>query len=227
MKYTGEDNLEVMKNAVFYNTFLTKIITDEIQSSDQLIVDFGAGNGNMAKLIERKIQKKVMCLEPSENMRKYYNIAPASSISDFKKESIDFLYSICVFEHIEDEKSVLQDIKSSLKKNGTLFLYLPAFNCLYSSMDKKVGHYRRYTKKMLYLLFPEDEWQIKNMQYADFLGFFVTLLFKLIGNKRGTISKISIFIFDRFIFPFSRIIDKITAGKILGKNIFICAKKRG
>ena len=107
-----------------------------------------------------------------------------------------------------------------------MYLYLPAFPCLYSSLDKLVGHYRRYTKKSLVQLFNSNVWEIKEVKYADFLGFFVTLLFKLIGNKKGTISPLALKIFDKYIFPISCLFDKITRGKICGKNIMIHIVKK-
>ena len=92
-------------------------------------------------------------------------------------------------------------------------------------MDKLVGHYRRYSKNDLSRIFNKNQWK-GDYKYVDFAGYFITLLFKFIGNKNGTISPLSIKIFDKIIFPISLFLDKVTFGKILGKNIIIKMVKK-
>ena len=66
----------------------------------------------------------------------------------------------------------------------------------------------------------------KDLAYTDFAGFFVTLLYKLIGSRQGDIFPKSLKFYDKFIFPLSLFLDKITQGKILGKNVWIMVKKK-
>ena len=63
------------------------------------------------------------------------------------KDQYDFIYSSNVLEHIYDDVKSLKQLESKLTKNGTLVLYLPAFQILYSDLDRSVGHFRRYSKK--------------------------------------------------------------------------------
>lgn len=220
MEYSGEQNLEVMKLAKNYNNHLINLISSNIPDNASNILDFGSGDGYFAKNIQRQIKKDVICLEPADNLQKYYNTKPLSNLNEIEDNSIDFIYSLNVLEHIEDDKAIINEFYRILKSDGCVFLYLPAFDCLYSSMDKLVGHYRRYSKSDLARLFDKNKWEGYS-QYVDFTGYFITLLFKFIGNKNGTISPLSIKIFDKVIFPISLFLDKITFGKILGKNIVI------
>lgn len=228
MEYSGEDNLNVMKYAENYNDSLVDDIVSSIKSSANVIVDFGSGDGWFAKKIHEKLNKDIICIEPAQNMKKYYsdNVRLLDDLDELDDNSVDAIYSLNVLEHIENDADIINKFYNKLKKGGILYLYLPALQCLYTSMDEKVGHYRRYSKSRLKELLFAKKWHIFELKYADFLGFFVTLIFKFIGNKNGEISVSSIKIYDKLIFPLSKFFDKLTHGKIVGKNIVAKATKR-
>jgi len=66
-----------------------------------------------------------------------------------KPASIVFLMDVC--EHIEDDVAFLKSLTESnfVDKNTLFMITVPAFNSLYCSHDKWLGHYRRYDRKML------------------------------------------------------------------------------
>ncbi|MEM0385372.1 MAG: hypothetical protein QXH64_02860 [Nitrososphaeria archaeon] len=101
---------------------------------------------------------------------------------------------------------------------------MPAFEILYTAMDKNVGHFRRYSMKHLGNLLSDAGFIIKESFYVDSLGFLITLLFKVLGNKEGKINQRELMIYDKYLFPISVFFDK-TFKKILGKNICIFATK--
>ena len=226
MEYNGEDNLSVMKMAYRYNAYLIDMVINQINSSAKKILDFGSGDGYFARRISKNLKKDIICLEPADNLQKHYKGSNIKSLEEVASNSIDAIYSFNVLEHIENDKDIVDNFYKVLRKNGEVLLYLPAFSCLYSAMDKMVGHYRRYTKKDIARLFDNDKWQIDRVVYADFVGFFVTIIFKIIGNKQGKVSPLSIKIYDKFLFPISLFFDKITKGRLLGKNIIIKVTKK-
>ena len=140
------------------------------------------------------------------------------------KKLYHLIYSINVLEHIESEQPVVKHLVSLLRDDGTLKILVPARMELYSQMDKKVGHYRRYQKKELVELIQSEGLKIVDCRYFDFAGYFTTLIYKLL-QRNGTISIRSILFYDSIIFPISRFFDRITCGKIIGKNLIIEAKK--
>ena len=89
---------------------------------------------------------------------------------------MDLIFSSNVLEHIKDDYQILKDIKKKLRKDGTLFLYVPAKMILWSKLDESVGHYRRYEISKLRALCRKSGFKIVKIHYADFVGFFVTLL---------------------------------------------------
>lgn len=228
MQYTGEENLDVLRLAKNYNNFLVHEVCAAVNKTDLAIIDFGAGEGYIAEDVEKKLGMPVICIEPADNLQKFYSGKfHYKSLSELEDGTVDYIYSLNVLEHIEDDAAIINLFYKKLKQNGKIFLYLPAFKVLYSSMDERVGHFRRYTKSTLIKLFSDkNKWQIDKLGYADFAGYFVTLLYKVIGNNQGSISAKSLMFYDKVIFPISRFLDKLTFGKILGKNIYIVVTKK-
>lgn len=58
-----------------------------------------------------------------------------------------------------------------------MLIYAPAFPILFSSMDRKVGHLRRYRRKEPSELLEKVEIRVNADSYVDSLGFAATLVF--------------------------------------------------
>jgi hypothetical protein len=61
---------------------------------------------------------------------------------------------------------------------------------------------------------------------VDSLGTMATLAYKVAGNRRGDISTRSVGAYDRYLFPASRVLDRVT-GRLFGKNLALVAHARG
>ena len=48
------------------------------------------------------------------------------SVEDIEPESIDYIYSINVLEHIPDDSVILATLYSKLRKGGRVLIYVPA-----------------------------------------------------------------------------------------------------
>ena len=59
----------------------------------------------------------------------------------------DTIIYIDVLEHIKESQKEIALAKQCLKPNGHLIILVPAYNFLFNTFDKKIGHYRRYDKK--------------------------------------------------------------------------------
>jgi hypothetical protein len=129
-----------------------------------------------------------------------------------------------VLEHIDDDEAALRSLHAKLTDRGKLLIYVPAFQLLYTSMDAKVGHVRRYTRGMLMARVSAAGFQIERVAYADSIGFLATLTFKIIGNKNGDVSLAALKLYDRAIFPLSRALD-LVARRWFGKNLLLIASK--
>lgn len=223
--YTGIDNLEVMKEAVRYNRYLNELVLAGLSSTDR-VADFGAGSGTFASPLQGRC-REITCIEPDATLRTYLSQQGLSSIDSSKRlvdESIDYVYSLNVLEHIEDDASALAEIHRVLKPGGRLLLYVPAFNLLFSSMDRKVGHFRRYRRGPLVALARQAGFAVEQARYVDSLGFLAALVYRFVANDSGDIDRGSLAFYDRFVFPVSRFLDKF-AWPLAGKNLLVTAKK--
>lgn len=114
-----------------------------------------------------------------------------------------------------------------LKPGGRLLLYVPALNILFSSMDRKIGHFRRYRRKDLAQLARRVGFEIERCEYADSMVFFAALLYKMIGSRRGDVSPRGLKIYDRYVFPLSCVLDRMGGSKVFGKNLVAILRRPG
>ncbi len=223
MKYSGVDNLEVMREARNYNKFLLDLILSTPKNITT-VVDFGAGNGTFAIPVSG-LAGSVICVETdpvlSSGLMKE-GLQVIGDINLIPDISIDFLYSLNVLEHIEDDESMTKLWFKKIKPGGELLVYVPAFQFLFSSMDLKVGHFRRYTATSLSDRLLNAGFVISEARYADSLGILATLIFKVFKRDSGSVDLHLLRLYDRWIFPLSRIFDAICS-KFAGKNIYVRA----
>ena len=143
-EYIGVDNLKIMKKAHHYNLSLVNLICRFIQVYDTTcpqttIIDFGSGDSFFTRTIQRKINCKIKCVEPAENLHHHYKgLTLYTRLDTLPKNSVDIIYSLNVLEHIENDTAIVQDFARVLKQGGSILLYLPACPSLYSCMDKSV-----------------------------------------------------------------------------------------
>jgi SAM-dependent methyltransferase len=221
--YTGVDNLEVMLEAKNYNRYLLELVREHLGGARR-VVDFGAGAGTFATSVA-EIGVALVPVEPDAALRAVLASRGLSAIADARllpDDSFDYAYTLNVLEHIEDDVSALRVLRNKLTVGGRLLVYVPAFPVLYTSMDRKVGHVRRYTRRTLRDSVEAAGFVVDDVRYADSLGFLATLAFKLIGNDRGELNPHAVRLYDQIAFPLSRALDTV-AYRWLGKNLVLVA----
>lgn len=225
--YTGIDNLEVMQEAVNYNRYLFDLVRRYAPAGGK-VLDFGAGSGQFAAPLSAS-GLNVTALEPDDLLQQRLRargLHVIGSLQEIRDEAYDYVYTLNVLEHIDDDAAALRGLQQKLRTGGRLLIYVPAFQLLYTSMDAKVGHVRRYTREMLAGRVRAAGFHIDRVAYADSLGFFATLLFKLLGNDSGTVSLSALKLYDRAIFPLSRALDLLVR-RWFGKNLLLICTKSG
>jgi SAM-dependent methyltransferase len=223
-QYSGVDVLEALENAHNYNDYLTRLICESTESKD--LIDFGAGIGTFSKRL-RSAGYHVRCIEPDPTQRqrlKEQGFDAFDNITSVPDDSVSFIFSLNVFEHIEYDTIAIQEVQQKLKPGGALLIYVPAFECLRTSLDEKLGHYRRYTKTTLRRLVQEEGFAVERVRYADCLGFIAALVFRLLNRSASTVTATAISVYDRFLFPPSRVLDKLF-GRWFGKNVYVLCKR--
>jgi SAM-dependent methyltransferase len=224
-EYNGRDNLQIMRAARNYNRYLLDLVLVQARNNE-ILVDFGAGSGTFA-LPVAAAGYHLVCVETDpllcENLSGH-GLKVVNSLEMLEDGSIDYLYTLNVLEHIENDDEVIKLWLKKLRPGGRLLVFVPAFQVLFSSMDQKVGHYRRYTKRMLCGKLKQAGFQVAEARYADSLGYLATLIFKAFDNGEGSINPRMLKIYDRCAFPVSRMLDSVFSS-FVGKNVYACAVK--
>ena len=199
-------------------------------SKNLKVLDFGSGTGHIAKLFTKRFGVSPDCLEIDKQLRLISQNKGLSCYSDFEDLPFlyDFVYSSNVLEHIEDDVDALKSLANVMHSGSVLGVYVPAFNFLYSSLDAKVGHFRRYSKKELMNKIQLSGFEITKIQFVDSIGFFASIAIKILGFKdhMSIGSDKSLKFYDKFIFPFSKICDVLGFKYFLGKNLYCTAVKK-
>ena len=225
IEYSGKDNLSIMENAKNYNNSIMHLILFRAGLNDK-ILDFGAGSGTFSKYI-KEMGFNVSCIETDAYLISRLNALGLVVNDDIKKildYEVDYIYSLNVLEHIEDDCQILSEFYNKLSAGGRLFVYVPAFPLLFSKMDIKVGHYRRYKREDLMLKIKNAGFKIDSCRYADSAGFFATVLYKIIDRSDGNINPAALFFYDKWVFPISLKLDYFL-GNYFGKNLYVHAYK--
>jgi len=200
------------------------LIRESAESND--LMDFGAGIGTFSKRL-RMAGYDVKCVEPDPLQRQklqeqgFYTLDNITSVPD---DSASFIFSLNVFEHIEHDTMAIREVRDKLKPGGALLIYVPAFECLWTSLDEKLCHYRRYTKTTLRRLVEQEGFAVEQVRYADCLGFIAVLVFRLLNKSASTLTATTINFYDHWLFPPSRALDKCF-DRWFGKNVWVLCRK--
>jgi SAM-dependent methyltransferase len=190
------------------------------------MLDFGAGMGTLAKLLRNR-DVEVVCVEADaylSDMLARDGFLTFRDLNDVPDGSFEFIFTLNVMEHISDDLTTVYRLGTKLKKQGRLLVYVPAFQCLWTSLDDKVKHCRRYRRAELERLICSAKLSPLESGYVDSLGFFAALVFRIFGNQRGDLSARACAFYDRCVIPLSKKLDHLLSG-LFGKNVYVVAAK--
>lgn len=233
--YVGKD-LEAMSFAVNYHRW----ILDEFRHLlGKHVVEVGAGTGSFSEMVLETKPKTLALVEPSDLYRDLTaNVSPNGSGTkiDFynavfsavaaeitAKQKPDSIIYVNVLEHIEDDNHELKLIYDSLSDGGRCFLFVPALMALYGEFDRKLGHFRRYTKKELEQKCQAAGFKVLKSKYFDFAGVVPWYVnYRLL--KSESLGGGAVSFYDRAVVPVFRKIESIVNVPV-GKNILLIAEK--
>jgi SAM-dependent methyltransferase len=83
---------------------------------------------------------------------------------------LDTTICINVLEHIEDDEAALRQFWQILPSGGRVVLTVPALMRLYGTIDKAIGHYRRYEKGEIVAKFERAGFRVEETRFLNLLG---------------------------------------------------------
>ncbi len=213
--YKGNE-LSLFQNACNWKKYLFLQLKPYIKGS---VVEAGAGLGANVKWFISNAISEITLLEPDETMSKALKEKLANNnqvrkytivngqINDLSGRLFDTILYVDVLEHIQDDREELKKAASLLKPGGHLLVLSPAFQSLYSSFDKTIGHFRRYSKKQLRKITPSQLIPVK-LYYLDTCGFFASWTNRMLLKQSYPTAK-QVYLWDKWMIPVSRITDKL------------------
>ena len=140
------------------------------------------------------------------------------------KDHYDAALLINVLEHLRDDRASVRKARSELRMDGRLVIFVPAFELLMSGLDRRLGHYRRYTTGTLRQLLEGAGFTVTALRYYNLTGFLGWLWrFRILGRteqSRGLVR-----FFDRVVLPVQLRVER-TLQMPLGQSVYAVAKKR-
>ena len=230
--YVGHDELVALEAATNYNQHIANRFAEVLAriarpaAPAPAVLDFGAGIGTISRLFKQTTGVPPLAVEIDPHQRQVLTergLRVSPGLYAVTDESIDLVFSSNVLEHIDDDVSALREIRQKLRPGGHLAVWVPAFPGLWTSLDDRVGHYRRYTRASLQQALVDAGFSSCTVcYYQDSVGFLLAAGFRVFGNKQGHISPASIRIFDRWLFPVSKAMDHVCQ-RWFGKNLYAVA----
>lgn len=142
------------------------------------ILDVGCAGGHLIRFLEQRGFSNVYGIDNSKNAVQeckrngIKNILECDAAkTGFSDNCFDIIVASDVLEHIQDEKSALKEWRRLLKDNGTLILFVPAFQFMYGQHDSSNRHFRRYSKKCLRQSLGNAGFVISRVSYWNFILF--------------------------------------------------------
>src|SRR5208282_2368457 len=155
-KDSGPDVLHALSKAPRFNRWMGDTIRPYV---GERVLEIGAGIGNLtANLVPRAIYHAsdinphyLDRLETLKQTRPYLQVhyTDASAAETYPAEQFDTVICMNVVEHLANDVEALCNIRRSLDKNGRAIVLVPNGPRLFGSLDKVLGHYRRYTQEQL------------------------------------------------------------------------------
>ena len=114
------------------------------------ILEIGAGTGTITERLASS--SKIVACEPSAHAREALhriaiqndNIQVASTLEEASRLGpFDLIVLVNVLEHILFDVEMLEDASRQLVPGGSIAIFSPAHNLLYSKFDASIGHVRR------------------------------------------------------------------------------------
>lgn len=170
----GKQALEVMSQAGWYNKWTFELFKSELGDK---VLEIGSGIGNYTKMIV-KVSKHVYATDIRDEYLKKLNKLKSKNIevtfADIEKNKFDQKVSQCdsivclnVLEHIMDDLRALRNMRSKLKRGGRLLLLVPSHKEFFGTLDKGLGHYRRYNKSSLQRKLKQAGFKIERIKYIN------------------------------------------------------------
>ena len=203
------------------------------------VLDIGSGTGNHLRNVQAddltsvdidaaavaELRARYATSKPGWRFETLDLTAPGA-IDKLGRASFDVVFSSNVFEHIPDDVRMFQAAWDLLKPGGRIVLLLPAHQFLYGSMDRIVGHHRRYDRALIRERFQATGFIEDRIRFVNALGAIGWLVNRLANHKdiESRSIGLQVKLFDRLLVP---VIRKLEGDRDLpfGQSVLAVGRK--
>ncbi len=208
-----------MEAARNYNQWLFSLVSPYLGKK---VIEVGPGLGTMTQqILSLPGTEKYLGIEPNLDcfevlMNRYGGTSgfmclntsiEAFNIDELKGENFDTVVSVNVLEHIQNDVEMVKAITRVLGPGGKIVFLIPAIPWAFGDIDKAVGHYRRYSVKMVHNLFKLANIKVEKVHFANFPGLLGWLYNTKVSIKHQQDDQ-QIGLFDKLV-PFIRKVENI------------------
>lgn len=196
------------------------------------VAEVGAGIGSITRVILEHPVDHLVAFEPSSNMFPQLAAAVRSEPratavhglfgAGQAGQEFDSVAYINVLEHVEREREELSAAHAALRPGGHLLVFVPALAWLFSSFDREIGHFRRYSRDGLERVVTHAGFEVVESRYFDIAGilpWYVHFTLLGLGMGRGSVS-----LYDRLVVPPMRVLEGAVRPP-LGKNVLLVGRR--
>lgn len=136
------------------------------------------------------------------------------------------IVSLNVLEHVPDDVAELKAFARLLGPGrGQLCLFVPAGPEIYAPIDRDFGHQRRYSRGELKSKLTQAGFEIRQMDYFNFVGYFAWWLnFASLGQRRFNPGAVRLF--DQWIFRWAHALEFRWLRPPFGQSLIAVATPR-
>jgi SAM-dependent methyltransferase len=161
-----------------YNRWLIERVTPWV---GRRVLEIGAGVGTMSALL---VDRERLVLSDTnsqylERLRARFRGQPQVHVvplrlpatdGDLVPERLDTIICLNVLEHVKDDELSLATMFQLLQPGGRLVLLVPSLPAIYGTLDRALGHFRRYTPGELRRKYAAAGFRMRHIEYFNLAG---------------------------------------------------------
>ncbi len=228
---TGGRTLEIFEQTPRVNAWIYSQLSAHVRGD---VLEVGSGIGNLSRFIVRDAASAVLTDVESHylaHLEEEFAGDARVVVAHFSLDEpppaeimsrrFDAIVAVNVVEHIEDDRRAIEMLASLLKPSGRLLIYVPAVPFAYGSLDRMLGHYRRYTRASLSELLRGVGLDPGTVRYFNLFGLMGWLVNGRI-LRRKLLSPRQVALFERLV-GILRLEDRVHLP--IGLGVISCATK--
>lgn len=224
-------DLEMMREAMHYRRWMYGLIAPFI---GRRVLEVGAGIGNYSEFLVggdalTLLDSSTGCCEALRErfaLRNDVHIVQMDIcdpiVLTLKDSHFDTIICLDVLEHTDDALA-LRHMNALLPESGILILKVPALQSLHGTIDRALGHHRRYRRRELLGILKRAGFLPDRCQYINLVGALGWWVNSHVLRRQAQ-SPIQVRLYDRFVVPLASRVEALWRPPFGQSLLAICRK---